>query len=95
MTDNAYSSDVANHFLAKEYGFDAKQRRIRCFGHVLDPVAQATGLEETPTPLKQSGMLNSPSKRYSYRVGAEQDQLASLVMLQSEQYTSGLQLTSS
>jgi hypothetical protein len=41
VTDNAYSNDVALRYLAKEYDFDAKQRHVRCFSHVLNLVAQA------------------------------------------------------
>jgi hypothetical protein len=41
ITHNAASNDLCLKHLAIEYGFDKKERWIRCFGHVLNLVAQA------------------------------------------------------
>jgi hypothetical protein len=41
VTDNAASNGTCLQHLAHEFGFNAPQRWIRCFGHVLNFLAQS------------------------------------------------------
>src|ERR1700761_9514033 len=39
--DNATNNDTAIADLASEFGFDPLQRRVRCFGHIINLVVKA------------------------------------------------------
>jgi type IV pilus biogenesis protein CpaD/CtpE len=41
MLDNATNNDTAMEAIADEFGFDAKQRRLRCAGHIINLIARS------------------------------------------------------
>jgi len=52
-TDNASNNETCLDQLAKEYGFEASERWIRCCGHVFNLVGQAALLGSNPAALPQ------------------------------------------
>jgi len=48
VLDNATNNDVAIDQLADEFGFIAKERRLRCIGHVINLIAKQLLLGEDP-----------------------------------------------
>jgi hypothetical protein len=57
VLDNAENNDTCVQALARTWGWsreEAKQRRLRCFGHIINLVAQAFALGEKQTEFENA-----------------------------------------